>query len=120
MGSGPSPGYFSAGLYGILACLLLCFVLVFELLAGTAILFPVGYFLGNHAPLLLLCRVSLATFQSHLSWPVSLLRPGPLPGGGGVTGVAEGSLLYRHMGRFRSHVFCHSDITRIQARVVPG
>lgn len=74
MGPGPSPGSFSAGYYGILACLPFCFVLDFELLAGTAVLFPVGYFLGNHAPLLLPCRVSLVTFRSPLSCLVSLPR----------------------------------------------
>lgn len=36
-GLAPSPEYFTAGFYGILACILFCFVLVSELLAGTAV-----------------------------------------------------------------------------------
>lgn len=52
-GLAPSPECFTAGFYGILTCMLFCFVLVSELLAGTAVLLPVGYFLGNSAPSLL-------------------------------------------------------------------
>lgn len=64
-GLAPFREYFTAGFYGILTCILFCFVLVSELLAGTAVLLPVGYFLGNSAPSRLPCRVSLVTVRSQ-------------------------------------------------------
>ena len=60
-----------------------CFILVLQLLAGTAILFPVAYFLEKNASFLLSCRFSFVTLQSHFSLSVSLRRLKSLPGGGG-------------------------------------
>lgn len=113
---GPSRGPSVLAKYGILACLPFCFVLDFELPQALLFCSHVGYFLGNHAPLLLPCRVSLVTFQGPLSCLVSLRESG-VPAWRWWDHPGWLRSLHDAVTRaFPGCVFCHTSTTRIQAR----